>query len=95
MGNGFAILGGAAAILIAVVMARSFRRVGPDERLIVERLGMHARTVGPGWIFVMPVIERGIRLPLAQYLPGWQAYPEDQLRKKVVAEYYREANRPS
>ena len=94
MDNTLAIVVGAVAIVIAIVLARSFRRVPDDERLIVERLGMHTRTTGPGRSFVAPVIERGFRVSLAQYLPGWQGYTEEQLRKKVTAEYYRDANRP-
>jgi regulator of protease activity HflC (stomatin/prohibitin superfamily) len=88
------ILAAAIVIVIAAAVAMSVRRVAPDERIIVERFGMHTRTAGPGWTLIVPVIERGIRVRLAESMPAWQAYPEDQLLEKLVADHYRSANLP-
>jgi regulator of protease activity HflC (stomatin/prohibitin superfamily) len=93
--NLFAILGGAVALVVAIGLAMSLRRVAPDERLIVERFGTHTRTAGPGWTFIVPVIERGILVPLAEFMPAWQAFSEEQLRKKLIDDYYRQVNRPA
>ncbi len=93
--NTFSIVVGAAAILVAIALATSLRRVAPDQRLLVERFGMHTRTGGPGWTFIVPVIERGIRVNLTEFMPAWQAYPEEQLQEKLVADYYKNVNLPT
>jgi len=52
-------------VLAAVVIAISLRRVGPDEGLVIERLGNVTRTAGPGWTVVLPILERGRRVDTA------------------------------
>ena len=84
---------GVAVVILFAVLAMSVKRVAPDERLIVERFGMHNRTAGPGWSLTVPVIERGILVPLTEFMPGWKGYPEEHLRKKLIEDYYRKANR--
>jgi hypothetical protein len=82
-----------AIALAAIVLAKSVKRVGVDERLIVERFGAHNRTSGPGWCFTLPLVERGILLPLADIVPGWKGYAEEQLRQKLVHDYYQKLAR--
>ena len=51
-----------ALVLAAVVAAISVRRVGPDEQLVIERLGQVSRTAGPGLAFIVPLLEHGHRV---------------------------------
>ena len=51
-----------ALVLVAAVVAISLRRVGPDERLVIQRSGKVTRTAGPGWAVVVPVLENSRRV---------------------------------
>ena len=78
-----------ALVLAAVVIAISVRRVGSDEQLVIERLGEVNRTSGPGWAFVVPVLERGRRVDTAprQRWAVATTYTADGANAHVRVEY--------
>jgi len=51
-------------VVIIIIMAVSLKTVTEYRRLVVFRFGRYKRTVGPGIIFLIPVIEKGIRIDL-------------------------------
>lgn len=57
----------AGALVLAVLAVNSFRVVPADERLVRFRRGRRShRSKGPGLVVVLPVIDRGIRVPLGR-----------------------------
>jgi len=51
-------------VVIIIIMAVSLKTVTEYRRLVVFRFGRYKRTVGPGIIFLVPVIEKGISIDL-------------------------------
>jgi hypothetical protein len=89
-GHNLVILGVAVSILFAL---KSAKLVRPGQRMIVERLGAYNRTCGPGWHLIVPFVERSILLPLSEFVPGWEAYAEEQLSQKLVHDFYQKPYR--
>lgn len=54
----------AAALLAFLVLAAAFRRVGPDERLVVRRSGRVRAVAGPGLTMIFPLLDRLTRVPV-------------------------------
>ena len=51
--------------LIAFIWILSgFKVMLEYERLVIFRLGRYKRTIGPGWVWVAPVIEKGVKVDL-------------------------------
>lgn len=68
---------GAVIVVVVALVASSVRRIGPDERLVVYRFG-HADTSamrGPGIIFLVPVIDSGVRVSLLPQHVALDAVP--------------------
>jgi regulator of protease activity HflC (stomatin/prohibitin superfamily) len=53
-------------IFVISTIARMIRIVPEYERLVILALGRYAGTRGPGIVFVVPVLERGIRVDLRE-----------------------------
>lgn len=87
---GLVILG---IVAVSILFAKSAKLVRPDQRMIVERLGAYSRTCGPGWHLIVPFVDRSIVLPLSEVAPGWKGYGEEQLRQKLIHDFYQTANR--
>lgn len=47
----------------------------------------------PGWHLIVPFVDRSIFLPLSEFVPGWEGYGEEQLRQKLVHDFYQTVNR--
>ena len=56
----------AVAVVVALAIAMSVRRVKPDERLVVFRLGRTNESLvrGPGWAFLIPILDRPVTVTL-------------------------------
>lgn len=80
-------------VAVSILFAKSAKLVRPDQRMIVERLGAYNRTCGPGWHLIVPFVDRSIFLPLSEFVPGWEGYGEEQLRQKLVHDFYQTVNR--
>jgi len=57
-----------AAVIVAIgaASAVSAKRVAPDERLAVYRMGNAHDVREPGWTLLIPVLDRGIRVDLRE-----------------------------
>ncbi|MEU8800369.1 SPFH domain-containing protein [Spirillospora sp. NPDC048819] len=53
-----------AGLLVAMVIASGFRRVGASERLVVRRFGRTRGVRGPGLRFLLPLADAGVRVPV-------------------------------
>ncbi|GAA0919180.1 hypothetical protein GCM10009559_01120 [Pseudonocardia zijingensis] len=58
----------AGALVLAVFAVNSVRLVPADERLVLFRRGRGHRVTGPGLVFVVPGVDRGVRVPMC---PTW------------------------
>ncbi len=52
------------SVIILIIMGVSLKTVTEYRRLVIFRFGRYKRTVGPGIIFLLPVIEKGIKIDL-------------------------------
>ena len=73
------------SILIGLVILIAFgaRVLRDNERAVIFRLGMSLGTRGPGIIYVIPLIERMIRVNLDKQVPGWHGILKDDLDQRV------------
>lgn len=74
-------------------MLSMLKRIAQDQRLLVERLGMFNRICGPGWQFLLPLVETGVVLRLDERLPGWRGFEEAALRQRLKKDYYEQLAR--
>ena len=73
------------ALLAVVVLAALGVRVVPEsQRLAVVRLGTYVGLRGPGLVFVLPLIDRVMRMTLDRDIPNWRALSEEELRQAVL-----------
>src|SRR5207249_11712861 len=71
---------GIAVILLLIILPAAIKIVPEYQRMMVFRLGRAIGTKGPGMIFLIPIVDRGIRVDLReQYLeiPHQTAITED------------------
>ncbi len=72
-------------IILGVLLVIGIKKLKEYERAVVFRLGKIMGTVGPGMIYVTPLIDRMVRVDLNKLLPGWQGLPKDELNQRVQA----------
>ncbi len=73
-----------AAAVVVYYASSSVRVLKDDERVVILRLGRVAGVAGPGRVFLLPIIDKGIRVNLAESLAGWRAMPKDELDRRIV-----------
>jgi len=71
--------------IIALAIGLSVRIVREDQRMVVLRIGRFFKVAGPGLVWLIPVIDRGIKVNLTRDFPGWQALPQIELDEKIKA----------
>jgi regulator of protease activity HflC (stomatin/prohibitin superfamily) len=80
-----------AIIVIIILLARSIRTVRPTNRGLIERLGKYKRFANPGIVFLIPFIERLIRINITENMidAGLQEIiTSDSLNAQVDAQVY-------
>jgi regulator of protease activity HflC (stomatin/prohibitin superfamily) len=70
-------------IIVALTFAVSLKILKEDERLVVIRLGRFLKVVGPGLVWILPFIDRGIRVNLRESIPGWEGLSKAELDEKT------------
>jgi regulator of protease activity HflC (stomatin/prohibitin superfamily) len=78
-------------IIIVFILANSIRTVRPTSRGLIERFGKYNRFAGPGIIFLIPSIERLIRINITENMidAGLQEIiTSDSLNAQVDAQVY-------
>ena len=66
--SGLIILGVIALIIIMILLRVSFRSIRPTERGLVERFGKYQRFARSGLVFVIPFIEKLIRVNITEMM---------------------------
>ncbi len=70
-----------AALLIFLLL--SVRVVPEGERLGVVRLGRFVGMRGPGVVFIIPMVDRAVRIDLQRDIPSWRSMPTEALEREV------------
>ncbi len=71
--------------LAVIFLAPSIKILRAYERMAVFRLGRFFRVVGPGVLFLLPVIDKGVRVNLEENISGWRALSKAELDQRVAA----------
>ena len=53
--------------------------------MVVLRLGRLFRIKGPGFVFLLPMVDKGVRVNLRERIPGWEALSKEELDRKITA----------
>ncbi len=70
--------------LLLVLCALSGTRIAREtERIVVFRLGRLHRVAGPGLLWIIPGVDKGLRISLNQALPEWRALSPQELAERV------------
>jgi regulator of protease activity HflC (stomatin/prohibitin superfamily) len=83
-----------AALLLSVCLVGwGVKHVSDPERLFVFRLGKPLRVAGPGVVFLVPLVDRGVRVNLDRAVPEWRSLDESQLIARLL-EYVSQPGHP-
>jgi regulator of protease activity HflC (stomatin/prohibitin superfamily) len=66
-----------------ILIGASVRIAREGERLAILRLGRFIGVRGPGLVWILPFIEKTIRVALDRDLPNWRSLTSDQLAKEI------------
>jgi len=72
-------------ILLIIILAKGIKIAREDQRLVIFRLGRLFTIAGPGLVLLIPVIDKGVKVKLAENIPGWQGYSKSELEEKIRA----------
>ena len=78
-------------IIIIILISKSIRTVRPTSRGLIERFGRYNRFANPGIVFLIPFIERLIRINITENMidAGLQEIiTSDSLNAQVDAQVY-------
>jgi regulator of protease activity HflC (stomatin/prohibitin superfamily) len=70
-------------LVIMILIICGARVLRENERAVIFRMGLLLHIRGPGIIYVIPLIERMIRVNLDKQLPGWRGMLNDDLNQRV------------
>jgi regulator of protease activity HflC (stomatin/prohibitin superfamily) len=65
------------------MMLKSVRVLKVNQRGAVFRLGKFKNIVDPGWVVIVPFIDRLFKVDLNLAIPNWQGLSQEQLSIKV------------
>ncbi|MEK6337303.1 MAG: hypothetical protein AABM67_20465 [Acidobacteriota bacterium] len=71
------------AVALAIIAKKSIAIAKEGERLVVFRLGELFAIYPPGMTFLIPFIDRGVKVRVDQ-IAGWKTMPEDELQRKLA-----------
>jgi regulator of protease activity HflC (stomatin/prohibitin superfamily) len=71
--------------IVALFFFLSMRILKNDQRLVILRLGRFMRVAGPGLVWLIPIIDKGIKVNLERDFPGWQVLSTIELEEKIKA----------
>ena len=70
--------------LVLIAVATGLRRTTGSGRLLVLRLGSISRLAGPGVSYIVPIVERNVRVDLDEVAADWRALSEEELLQCVI-----------
>jgi regulator of protease activity HflC (stomatin/prohibitin superfamily) len=70
-------------LVLMILIIWGARVLRENERAVISRLGFSVQIRGPGIIYVIPLMERMIRVNLDKQLPGWRGMLNKDLNQRV------------
>jgi regulator of protease activity HflC (stomatin/prohibitin superfamily) len=70
-------------VLFAIMLSSCVHFVRKSERFVVFRFGCLSKVAGPGWIILIPVVDKKRRVNLNRYVPGWDKLSKAELDEKI------------
>ena len=70
-------------LVLMILIIWGARVLRENERAVIFRLGFSVHTRGPGIIYVIPLMERMIRVNLDKQLPGWRGMLNKDLNQRI------------
>jgi regulator of protease activity HflC (stomatin/prohibitin superfamily) len=69
-------------LLLGLILAH-VRVVPENQRVAIIRVGQLIGLRGPGIVFLVPYVEKAIRVDLDRDIPDWRSLPEELLLEKI------------
>jgi regulator of protease activity HflC (stomatin/prohibitin superfamily) len=88
---GWIILGVIVIILLVVYLALAIKTIRPTDRGLIERFGKYKRFGNPGLVFIIPLVERMIKINITEMMVdagGQEIITKDSLNAQVDAQVY-------
>ncbi len=70
-------------ILGTFLLLSSVRVVEESQRMVVFRRGRFLSIAEPGLVLLVPIFDKGLKVDLAEEVPGWQDLSQEQLEKEI------------
>ncbi|MHA1205180.1 MAG: SPFH domain-containing protein [Candidatus Heimdallarchaeaceae archaeon] len=86
-----------AVVLIGLFFISGLKLAYEYERIVVFRLGKYVRTIGPGLVYVIPILEKGVKVDLriiTQDIPRQEVMTKDNIPVLTNAVVYFKVERP-
>ena len=71
--------------ILVIILLKSLKILREDERIAIFRLGRFLKVAGPGVVFIIPSVDKGVKVNLTQNIPSWQALSNAELEERVKA----------
>jgi len=88
---------GFVGLFIAIWILSGFKIALQYERLVIFRLGKYKRTVGPGFVYVLPIFEKAVRVDLrivTEDIPRQEVMSRDNISLLMNTVVYFKVERP-
>ena len=72
-------------LILVIILLRSFKFLREDERIVIFRFGRFLKVAGPGVVFMIFSVDKGVKVNLTQNIPSWQALSKAELEERVKA----------
>lgn len=81
MNMGFAVF--VLALFISMFLSATIRYVREDYRIVVFRLGRLRGVFGPGTVFLIPFIDKSIKVNYSELPYSWEYLPKKELEERI------------
>lgn len=85
------------ALFVFIWIISGFKIALEFERLVIFRLGKYKRTIGPGFVYVLPMVEKAIRVDLrivTEDIPRQEVMSKDNISLLMNTVVYFKVERP-
>jgi regulator of protease activity HflC (stomatin/prohibitin superfamily) len=70
-------------LVVLVLVGMGVRVVPEHERLAMLRLGRFVGIRGPGLVWILPLVDKAVRVNLEREVAGWRSLSPDQLAQEI------------
>lgn len=81
MNIGFAVF--VFVLVISMFLSSTIKLAREEHRIVIFRLGRFYTVSGPGVVFVIPLIDRGIKIDLNELPYNWENLSKEKLEEQI------------